>query len=47
LFGIATFGVAETPHTQFPGRRADFEVAGETDVAIGQSVVDDDSGAKR
>ena len=47
LVGIATFGVAETPNTQFPGRGIDLEVAGETDVAIGQGAVDDDGGAKR
>lgn len=47
LVGIAAFGVTETPNAQCPGRGIDLEVAGETDVAIGQGAVDDDGTAAR
>jgi hypothetical protein len=47
LVGIAALGVTETPNAQCPGRRINLEVAGETDVAIGQGAVDDDGTAAR
>ena len=47
LLGIAAFGVAKTANAQFPGRGANLEIAGETDVAVGQAMVDDDGGAQR
>jgi len=47
LIGVAAFGVTEAPDAQLPRRRIDLEVAGETDVAIGQGAIDDDGAAKR
>ena len=47
LVGVAAFGITETPNAQCPGRGIDLEVTGETDVAIGQGTIDDDSTAAR
>ena len=42
LVSIATFGVALAAHTQFPGRRIDFEIASKTNVTIGKREIDSD-----
>lgn len=47
LVGVAAFGITQPPDAQLPGRGVDLEVTGETDVAIGQSAIDDDGAAKR
>ena len=47
LVGVATLGITQPSDAQFPSGGIDLEVAGKTDVAIGQGTIDDDSAAKR
>jgi hypothetical protein len=47
LAGVAAFGVAEAPQAQNPGRRANFEIAGQTNITIGQIQINDHRVAQR